>query len=226
MNYLSLAIEKLDIYNSFFRENEVAINFLLEHGILLRETECRKCSTDDRSQKMKICVCRSGSNGRNYRCPNKSCWAKLSLKHGTKFSNFGIPFHKLLRVFYCWVYNFTKYQAIGHCKISENSYIKIKDLILLTVGEEEIEVNQIGGENIRVQFDETAICKCKIIIPSNSHDDLSEIQWIVRGVVEGNCREFFLELVLNRQSATLLQVFQKYVRRGSICITDGYHSYP
>ncbi|KAG0436030.1 hypothetical protein DMUE_4419 [Dictyocoela muelleri] len=144
MNSLSLAIEKLDIYDSFFRENEAAINFLLEHGILLREIECRKCSTDDRSQKMKIYVCRSSSNGRN-RCPNKSCGGKLSLKHETKFSIFGIPFHKLLRAFYCWVYNFTKYQAIGHCKISENSYIKIKDLILLTVGEEEVEVNQIGG---------------------------------------------------------------------------------
>ncbi|KAG0432254.1 hypothetical protein DMUE_5510, partial [Dictyocoela muelleri] len=29
----------------------------------------------------------------------------------------------------------------------------------------------------------------------------------------------------NRQSSTLLQVFQKYVIKGSICITDGFPSY-
>jgi hypothetical protein len=52
-----------------------------------------------------------------------------------------------------------------------------------------------------------------------------EIQWIVRAVVEGNYREFILELVPNRQSATLENPFRRCIRQGSICVTDGYPSY-
>jgi hypothetical protein len=50
-----------------------------------------------------------------------------------------------------------------------------------------------------------------------------EIQWIVRAVVEGNYRE--LELVPNRQSATLENPFRRCIRQGSICVTDGCPSY-
>jgi transposase-like protein len=44
--------------------------------------------------------------------------------------------------------------------------------------------------------------------------------------VEGNCRQFFLELVPNRKWDTILEVFNECILQGTIIFTDGYPSYP
>lgn len=113
------------------------------------------------------------------------------------------------------------------CEISEPTYIKIKDLILDVIGSTANEVVKIGGEGQRVQVDETAICNGLIITdPSNSLDNIHGIQWIVGGVVEGNCKEFFVKLVPNRKWETMLEVFIEHILPGTDIVTDGYPSYP
>ncbi|KAF9761437.1 hypothetical protein NGRA_2645 [Nosema granulosis] len=78
---------------------------------------------------------------------------------------------------------------------------------------------------VRVQLDETAICNCMFITnPSSTYDDIFGVQWILFGVVEENCREFFMEIVFNRQSATIEDVFRRRLHPGTICITDDYPS--
>ncbi|KAG0435235.1 hypothetical protein DMUE_4820 [Dictyocoela muelleri] len=87
----------------------------------------------------------------------------------------------------------------------------------------------LGGENVRVQFDETAICDGQIIKdPSNTEDESNNrrIQWLVGGVEVGNCGRFVLKLVPNRKSETIYEIFLKHVHPGSIIVTDGYPSYP
>jgi hypothetical protein len=89
------------------------------------------------------------------------------------------------------------------------------------------EVVKIWGTGVRVQIDETAICNGLVVSnPSNRYDNIPEIQWIVGGVVEGNCRQFFLELVPNRKWDTILEVFNECILPGTIIVTDGYPSYP
>jgi ISXO2-like transposase domain len=89
------------------------------------------------------------------------------------------------------------------------------------------EAEKIGGPGIRIQVDETAICNGLVINnSSSSYDDLKGIQWIVGGVVEGDSRKFFVELVRNRKHETILGVFKRFINPGSIIVTDGYPSYP
>ena len=78
-----------------------------------------------------------------------------------------LKFVKILRGMYCWVYDFTPAQTIDFCDCSETTYIKIKDLILQVISEQEPEMVKMGGEGIRVKFDETAICNGKLI-PNSS----------------------------------------------------------
>ena len=67
---------------------------------------------------------------------------------------------------------------------------------------------KIGGEGIGVQFDETAICNGELIPnPSSTIDNKPNIQWLVGGVEEGNCRNFVLKLVPNRKVPTILDMF-------------------
>jgi transposase-like protein len=75
--------------------------------------------------------------------------------------------------------------------------------------------------------DETAICDGQIISnPSSSSDTLPNTQWILGGVVEGCSTMFFVSLVPNRKSETILKEFIKYIQPGSIIVSDGYPSYP
>ena len=54
-------------------------------------------------------------------------------------------------------------RVIDFCDCSENTYIKIKDLILQVISKQETEMVKVGGEGIGVQFDETAICNGELI---------------------------------------------------------------
>ncbi|KAF9762449.1 hypothetical protein NGRA_2000, partial [Nosema granulosis] len=128
-----------------------------------------------------------------------------------------------LRAIYCWFYNYHIYQAIDLCKISKNTYLKIKDLIMETIGEHTEKMNMIGGENIKVQFDETAICNRVIISEtSNVYEEIPRLTWIIGGVVECNCREFVLEILPNRKASTIEDFTRRRIKPETICITDGY----
>jgi hypothetical protein len=133
-----------------------------------------------------------------------------------------------LRAIYCWVYSYTNYQAINLCEISEKNYFKIKDRLGDKIGELSIIDNKIGGENVRAQVDETAICNGEIIVNSTSTmDDKYGIQWIVGAVVEGNCREFVLDMMVpNRMIFTLEDFFRRRINEKSIIVSGGHPSYP
>jgi hypothetical protein len=125
------------------------------------------------------------------------------------------------------VYNYTAYQAISLCKISGDTYIKIKDVILVRIGQVGDQEYKIGGPGVQIQFDETAICNGLIIgNPSSEDESNTDIQWIVGGIVEGSCREFFVKLVPKLRHKTLLDSFRRGVIPGSKYTTDGYPSYP
>ncbi|KAG0419986.1 hypothetical protein EQH57_0337 [Dictyocoela roeselum] len=86
--------------------------------------------------------------------------------------------------------------------------------------------NKIGGENIIVQVDETAICQGRIIEnPSSGLDDIPGIRWLVGGVEDTTNKFCFLELVPNRLAPTLNGVLKRNVKEGSIIVSDGYPSY-
>jgi hypothetical protein len=107
------------------------------------------------------------------------------------------------------------------------TYIEIKDILVSIISSTTPEVIKIGGTGIRVQIDETAICNGLVVSnPSNRYDNIPKIQWIVGGVVEGNCRQFFLKLVPNRKWDTILEVFNECILPGTIIFTDDYPSYP
>ncbi|KCZ78406.1 hypothetical protein H311_00564 [Anncaliia algerae PRA109] len=85
-----------------------------------------------------------------------------------------IQLNKILRVFYCYIFDYSNVQAVNFCQISEPSYIKIKELIIKTVPNE---TKKIGGEGLEVQIDETAICNGLIIKnPSSTLDDKKNVQ--------------------------------------------------
>lgn len=223
MQSMNEEISSFDPYHENFTDNIKAILFMVRHGLIISEIPCRKNGCRGI---MKLQKTNKYSDGMGFRCRIKNCKSMLSVKAGSKFEGITIDCKKILRCFYCWVYSYTNYQAINLAQISEPSYIKIKGLINDVIGDETEVIEKIGGAGVRIQIDETAICNGLVISdPSNTLDNLPNIQWIVGGVVEGDCKKFFLKLVPNRKIETMLTVFNTYIISGSILVTDCYPSY-
>ncbi|KAG0419702.1 hypothetical protein EQH57_0429 [Dictyocoela roeselum] len=86
---------------------------------------------------------------------------------------------------------------------------------------------KIGGEMICVQVDETAICQGRIIENSSSmYDDMEGIQWLIGGVEVTENKFCFLEIAINREAPTILDILNRNVLPNSIIISDGFPSYP
>ena len=95
------------------------------------------------------------------------------------------------------------------------SYMREVCGIVLRRGEQ----RQIGGVGFTVEIDETVLARRKY----NRGRCVRE-QWLVGGI----CREdkgVFLQLVEDRTAATLLDVIQRYVARGTTVYTDEFRSY-
>ncbi|KAG0436814.1 hypothetical protein DMUE_4038 [Dictyocoela muelleri] len=85
----------------------------------------------------------------------------------------------------------------------------------------------LGGLDVIVEADETAICRRGIIRnPSNTADEVADTVWIL-GVIDNTpLRNFYLQRVDDRRSNTITQVLLGKIYVASVLHTDGYPSYP
>lgn len=210
-----------NIYSEPFLNSKNAFSFLLENGNLTDTKQCSKCSSTSRILKTK-----RRKDGYAYICTNQQCKKVVSISCSFQLET-KVMIHLLLRVIYCFVCNYDNSQAVSICEVSEPLYIKIKKYILQKIKKINQRDNKVGGLNVEVQLDETAICNGRIISdPSNEMDGLDGVQWIFGGVVKGRPSELFMKLVPNRRKETILRVMREFIKRNSIIVTDGYPSYP
>lgn len=214
-------IEIKNLYSEIFLSPKNAIEFLKINGFINDRITCSKCSSQ-----MKILKRSRLADGYGYVCTSQNCKRAVSvmccLSKKTK-----LPVHKFLRAIYAFLNNFDISQSLSICEISAPCYIKIKTEIIELIKEINRKSEKIGGRNIEVQLDETAIYNGRIITdPSNTNDDLEGIQWIFGGVTNDEQKNLFLKLVPNRRSETLLNVLRMSVNTGTLIVTDGYASYP
>lgn len=174
---------------------------------------------------MKISKRKRLNDGYCYVCTRQTCKKALSIMNCFSKS-LKLSVHKFLRAIFAFVSNYDISQSISICEISSPSYIKVKYEIIAIIKEINANFEKIGGSNIEVQLDETAICNGKIISdPSNLNDNLEGIQWIFGGIANDCSGNLFLKLVPNRKHQTLTSVLNDFVQPGSLIVTDGYPSY-
>ncbi|KCZ80987.1 hypothetical protein H312_01592, partial [Anncaliia algerae PRA339] len=61
--------------------------------------------------------------------------------------------------------------------------------------------------------------------PSYTSDDFTGITWLV-GIIDPQSADIRLEIVENRASMTMVELFKKYIHEGTTIMTDGFRSYP
>ncbi|KAG0420676.1 hypothetical protein EQH57_0055 [Dictyocoela roeselum] len=209
-------------YDKIFVDTDEALYFLKKYGLFANDKKCFDCKTVTLSIRKDA----TRINSLFYYC--KMCKKKFNLTKGTIIESFKKPLNIFLRIIYGITINFDYCQMEIFTGVSPKTFLKIKKLVInmIKIKKERI-FNKIGGVNIIVQVDETAICQGRIIEnPSSVHDEIPGIQWLVGGVEDTTNKFCFLELVPNRLAPTLTGVFERNVREGSIIVSDGYPSYP
>ena len=122
---------------------------------------------------------------------------------------------------YHWLNQAGQKQCINATGCSPNTvtgfFKHFRDLVASTLRESD---QQIGGDQIEVQIDETKLGKRKY-----HRGHRVEGVWILAGVEKTSQRKMFLARVEDRKADTLLEIIQRHVAPGSRVVTDLFKSY-
>ncbi|KAG0435390.1 hypothetical protein DMUE_4750, partial [Dictyocoela muelleri] len=219
MDYNDFA--NLTFYSDIFIDINKTLDFLLHVGVLTNNKLCRICNAET----LILIRTKTNPNRGFYRC--KICKTKMTLNNGF-LKRSRVSLNILLRIIYTFTANFDIVQIEITTGLSKNTIIAYRKMIIEQIKNSKDQLfGKIGGPGIKVQIDETAICRGKIIInPSSTLDDDDEIQWLVGGIEETEEKIFFLVIVPNREVENIYGVLENNVLPGSIIITDEFSSYP
>lgn len=202
---------------------ETALEFLQSNEILPRNVKC-VCQGETRLAYKK----NRGIKRLVYICRKNNCKKEKSIFSATIFSNTKLTIVDFLDFIFFYLNRSPYHQLRDFCKISDSTIARNK-FKLIQVFDQILREREspIGGQGIRVQVDETVICRNnKLKYPSGRDDQEPNTIWLVGGIEELNPKKFFLKRVVNRQSTTIKPLLENQLLPGTILITDGYPTYP
>jgi hypothetical protein len=220
----------LDIYrepeterSQIFIYTEASIKYLIRTGRLPDTITCPDCNNQ-----MNLIVCRDRLNKRAFFCKNRSCQKKISIFNSLRIKSPKVVISTYLLAIYKWIENVFEKDVLRNLNISKASYQCIKQHIYSFAQRERTssESQLLGCDGRMIQVDETVICHGYLVdSPSNLDDDAPGVTWLV-GIIEQGTGSIRLEIVPNRRSETIKDLFSRHIAPGSTIITDGHRYYP
>jgi transposase-like protein len=198
------------IYKILFNENECK-QWLIEVGIISRTRTCNIC---EKTMNLNI-------NRERYRHKCITLQKETSIWKNTFFSKTKLEPNQIINLLYLWLSgaNHTFLRTVGgHSPNVITNFIKDANQMLANDLEEEFCI--IGGENIIVELDETKLSKRKY-----NRGHRVEGIWVIGGVERTTERKMFVVPVENRNSNTISDIIERYVKPGSIIHTDCWRGY-
>lgn len=211
----------ITIFSPVFCSNESLIPFLIHHNVLSVNIVCRKCNSQ-----MGLIKQAKALDGYTYRCSNNQCRAWKSIRTTFRPDLPKVSLIDICRAAFLFVCNCQNYFIFNNCSISENTYVKLKKILVEQC--KQIILNtkrKLGGPNKTIQIDETAFKKGQIIRnPSSYNDNDPATLWLI-GLIEEETGSIHLEFVQNRKIETIRRILDENVNNYTIIKTDGYPSY-
>ena len=210
------SLNSSDIAYFYYFEGAI-IEFLQNLNLLPRSRLC-ECGS-----MAKLSLRKSAADGYSFRCCIRSCRKEFSLRKGTFFYQSQLSLYQVLKLMHLWSDSKTdQIYLMKECSIGSTATVVdwknfIRDICL---GYFIVNPSKVGGPGIKVQIDESQICKRKYGVGRILQ---TQSLWIVGGVDEEG-RVFMVETEL-RDAFTLEQIITTYVERGSIIHSDGWRGY-
>ena len=203
----------LSLSKLFLDENE-ALNFAYNNGLLYTSMKCNKCSED-----MILSKDSSTHTGYVWYCPK--CYKKTSILLHSIFSHAKLPFNKVLHLLYCWSHDYSSKLAQFEVDVNKNTvafyYKQFRSACFEYICNQDSPL--IGGEGKTVEIDETLISKRKY----HRGRMLTQV-WVFGGI----CREtgeIFMRVVDDRTAPTLIDAIQQCIAPGTKIISDQWKAY-
>lgn len=155
-----------------------------------------------------------------WRCSNKACGKKVSIRHGSWFSNSNLPLETIILLTYFWVYRveqaFVEHElAISHTTIVD-WYNFSREVCICVL---ENFSKKIGGPGKIVEIDESKFGKRKY------HKGRRVDGVWVFGGIERESKECFFKCVADRTANTLIDIIKEYILPGTTVISDCWKAY-
>ena len=199
---------------------EVLIDWLIQLNLLLNLKDC-VCKFCDFGH---FGLRRDTSFSRDcyvWRCSNKKCHKKVSIRRGSWFENHNLTLEQILYHTYFWVYKCNQEFVIHELGISERTIVdwynfarEVCDTIL-----QKTENNIIGGPGIVVEIDESKFGKRKF------HKGRRVDGVWVFGGIERDSKKCFFTTVEDRKADTLVTIIKQHIKPGTTIISDCWKAY-
>lgn len=189
--------------------------FLINNGLKLY-IPCQRCKRLIKLDLEKLTyTCRYKSNGMR-------CYFKKTI------SFYGILKKKsqCLRTYLIIIYEWSKNMCAKevafdldlHSTTINRIYNKLNEVAAIVMSNT---VNEIGGDNLIVEIDESKFSKRKY----NRGRYLTNEEWVFGGVLRGDWSVYFFEFVKDRKMETLAEVITRKIAPGTIVLSDEWPAY-
>lgn len=155
-----------------------------------------------------------------WRCSNKICGKKVSIRHGSWFSNSNLPLETIVLLTYFWVYRaeqeFVKHElGISHTTIVD--WYNFSREVCICILEEFSK--KVGGPGKVVEIDESKFGKRKY------HKGRRVDGVWVFGGIQRDSKECFFKCVADRTANTLISIIKDNILPGTTIISDCWKAY-
>jgi hypothetical protein len=199
---------------------ESIINWLIQVGLILnlRASICKSCGFGVFGLRKDSSY---SSDGHVWRCSNKKCNKKVSIRKSSWFENHNLTLEKIVCITYFWVYKCTQDFVIHELEISQKTITdwynfgrEVCEIYLEKYGS-----NIIGGPGKIVEIDESKFGKRKY------HKGRRVDGVWVFGGIERDSKNCFFVSVADRTADTLVTIIKKHIRPGTTIISDCWKAY-
>ncbi|KAF9764771.1 hypothetical protein NGRA_0276 [Nosema granulosis] len=199
--------------HEFFTSLDTCKNFLIEEKLVKKNGVCDKCSSVTELMKY------SENNNERvvYRCRKTGCQSKKKFFKGNR-----LPFDEFLFLVYLILLK-EDYDQIKHLyHVSNTKIASVKNTLRLYFETRNKEGLLIGGLGVKVEVDETVLCRRGIIRnPSSADDHIKDTVWILGIIDTSNKENIYVKRVENRSAYTITRALEGKIGVGSILASAG-----
>ena len=209
--------------------NGEAVDWLRQRGILgnFAGEDCKKCREREKENGGNVGQIRLvkdtsyKTDGKVWRCNNRKCNAKVSIRRGSWCDGSHLSVEQVLKLTYLWVWKCSESFVMREVKIGgEHTIVDwfnfCREVAVEVMQKESV---QIGGVGEVVEIDESKFGKRKF----NKGRRVDGV-WVFGGICR-RTRDCFLVPVEDRTASTLIPLIKKWIKPGTKVISDCWKAY-
>jgi transposase-like protein len=208
-----------ELVQNYLCNPEYTLKWLKDENIISSTRKCSVCDMD-----MKWTKTHDRSDGYKWECrrkiKKKQHKNESSIREKSWFEKSNMTIPEVLKLTYWWCADLSAKQISKQLKLGSSTIVDWCSFCREVCEEVTLRNNDpIGGQGVRVQIDESKVGKRKY-----HRGHFVEGQWVFGGIEEDS-RKSFMFAVEDRSENTLIPLIKKWIKPGSIIISDCWKSY-